>query len=40
MIVVSAHLGHEDASTTARIYGHLNRSAGQAAADAIAKVIS
>ena len=31
-ITVSAHLGHEDAATTARIYGHLDRSAGQAAA--------
>ena len=32
LITVSAHLGHEDAATTARVYGHLDRSAGRAAA--------
>lgn len=40
LIVVSAHLGHEDIATTARIYAHLDRSAGQAAADAIAAVMA
>jgi integrase len=40
LITVSAHLGHEDAATTARIYGHLDRSAGQAAAAAMAKLLA
>lgn len=40
LIVVSAHLGHEDPATTARIYGHLDRAAGQAAAEAIAKAMA
>lgn len=39
LITVSAHLGHEDAATTARIYGHLDRTAGQAAASAMAKLL-
>lgn len=40
LITVSAHLGHEDAGTTARIYGHLDRSAGQAAASAMAEILA
>ncbi|OBB80294.1 hypothetical protein A5760_19600 [Mycobacterium colombiense] len=39
LITVSGHLGHEDAATTARVYGHLDRSAGRAAADAIANLL-
>lgn len=39
LIVVSGHLGHEDTATTARIYGHLDRTAGQAAAAAMADLI-
>jgi integrase len=39
LITVSAHLGHEDVATTSRIYAHLDRSAGQAAADAIANLL-
>jgi integrase len=38
LIVVSQHLGHEDVSVTAKVYGHLDRSAGQAAAAAMAAV--
>jgi integrase len=40
LIVVSAHLGHEDASVTSKIYGHLIPGAGQAAADAMAKLLA
>ena len=39
LIIVSAHLGHEDTSVTAKIYGHLDRTAGQAAAAAMAKML-
>lgn len=39
LIVVSGHLGHEDTATTARIYGHLDRTAGQAAAAAMAQLL-
>lgn len=39
LIVVSAQLGHEDTSITARIYGHLDRTAGQAAAAAMAELL-
>jgi hypothetical protein len=39
LITVSAHLGHEDAATTARIYGHLDGTAGQAAAAAMANLL-
>jgi len=39
LITVSAHLGHEDTSVTAKIYGHLDRTAGQAAAAAMAKML-
>jgi integrase len=39
LITVSAHLGHEDAATTAKTYGHLDRTAGQAAAAAMAKLL-
>jgi integrase len=39
LITVSDHLGHEDSATTARVYGHLDRSAGRAAADAIANLL-
>ncbi|BBX39615.1 tyrosine-type recombinase/integrase [Mycobacterium simiae] len=40
LITVSAHLGHEDAATTARIYAHLDRSAGQVAAAAMATLLA
>ncbi|MFA1704932.1 tyrosine-type recombinase/integrase [Mycobacterium intracellulare] len=40
LITVSAHLGHEDAATTARIYGHLDRAAGQAAAAAMTVLLT
>lgn len=39
LIIVSAHLGHENTATTARIYGHLDRTAGQAAAAAMATIM-
>ncbi|WP_406816622.1 tyrosine-type recombinase/integrase [Mycobacterium sp. M23085] len=39
LIVVSQHLGHEDVSVTAKVYGHLDRTAGNAAADAMAKML-
>jgi integrase len=39
LIVVSAQLGHEDSSVTAKIYGHLDRTAGQAAAAAMAELL-
>lgn len=39
LIVVSAHLGHEDTSVTSKIYGHLIPGAGQAAADAMGKIL-
>ena len=40
LITVSAHLGHEDTSVTAKIYGHLDRTAGQAAAAAMAHLMT
>jgi integrase len=40
LIVVSGHLGHEDTAVTARVYGHLDRTAGNAAADAMTKLIT
>lgn len=40
LITVSAHLGHEDTSVTAKIYGHLDRTAGQAAAAAMAELLT
>jgi integrase len=40
LIVVSGHLGHEDTATTARVYGHLDRTAGQAAAAAMANLMT
>ena len=40
LIAVSAHLGHEDTSVTAKIYGHLDRTAGQAAAAAMAELLT
>jgi len=40
LIVVSQHLGHEDVSVTAKVYGHLDRSAGQAAAAAMAALMT
>ena len=40
LIVVSQHLGHEDTSVTAKIYGHLDRTAGAAAAAAMAAVLA
>lgn len=39
LIVVSQHLGHEDTSVTSKIYGHLDRTAGKAAADVMAKLL-
>jgi integrase len=39
LIVVSAHLGHEDPSVTSKVYGHLIPGAGQAAADAMCKIL-
>jgi integrase len=39
LIVVSAQLGHEDTSVTAKIYGHLDRTAGQAAAAAMTQLL-
>lgn len=39
LITVSAHLGHEDTSVTAKIYGHLDRTAGQAAAAAMERLL-
>lgn len=40
LIVVSAQLGHEDTSVTAKIYGHLDRTASQAAASAMAAIMA
>lgn len=40
LIVVSGQLGHDDVSTTARVYAHLLDNAGQAAADAMTKLLS
>jgi integrase len=40
LIVVSAHLGHEDTSVTSRVYGHMLPGAGQAAADAMGKILA
>jgi integrase len=39
LITVSGHLGHEDTSVTARIYGHLDPAAGIAAAAAMARIL-
>jgi integrase len=39
LITVSAHLGHEDTSVTAKVYGHLDRTAGLAAAAAMANLL-
>ena len=40
LIVVSAHLGHEDTSVTSKIYGHLIPGAGKEAADVMAKLLT
>lgn len=40
LIVVSQHLGHEDTTVTSKIYGHLDRTAGKAVADAMAKLLT
>jgi integrase len=40
LIAVSGHLGHEDTSVTAKVYGHLDPAAGRAAADAMAKILA
>jgi integrase len=40
LIVVSAHLGHEDPGVTSKVYGHLTPGAGQAAADAMGKILA
>lgn len=37
--VVQAHLGHESIQTTIGVYGHLDRSSAQAAADAIGAML-
>jgi len=39
LITVSAQLGHEDTSVTVKIYGHLDRTAGQAAATVMADML-
>jgi integrase len=39
LIVVSQHLGHEDTSVTAKVYGHLDRTAGQAAAHVLGEML-
>jgi integrase len=39
LIVVSQHLGHEDTSVTSKVYGHLDRTAGKAAADVMGKLL-
>ncbi|OBB22126.1 tyrosine-type recombinase/integrase [Mycolicibacterium elephantis] len=38
--VIQAHLGHESIATTVNLYGHLDRRSHQAAADAIAGMLS
>jgi integrase len=38
--VIQAHLGHESIQTTVDRYGHLDRTAGKVAADAIAKMMA
>jgi integrase len=40
LIVVSQHLGHEDTSVTAKVYGHLDRTAGAAAAAVMTAVLA
>jgi len=40
LITVSAHLGHEDTSVTAKVYGHLDPAAGNAAAAAMAAILA
>ncbi|KZS62481.1 MULTISPECIES: tyrosine-type recombinase/integrase [Mycobacterium] len=40
LIVVSQHLGHEDTSVTSKIYGHLDRTAGKAAADVMGRLLN
>jgi integrase len=40
LIVISQHLGHEDVSVTAKVYGHLDPSTGQAAAAAMTAVLA
>ena len=40
LITVSGHLGHEDTSVTAKVYGHLDPAAGNAAAAAMAKMLA
>jgi len=40
LIVVSAHLGHEDTSVTSKIYGHLIPGAAKEAADVMAKLLA
>ncbi|GEE00164.1 site-specific integrase [Gordonia spumicola] len=39
LVVVSRHLGHEDITTTANVYGHVDRESGAAAAAAIGRVL-
>jgi integrase len=39
LITVSGHLGHEDTSVTAKVYGHLDPAAGNAAAAAMANIL-
>jgi integrase len=40
LITVSAHLGHQDTSVTAKIYGHLDRTSGQAEAAAMDELLT
>ena len=39
LVVVSRHLGHEDITTTAQVYTHLDRSSFQEAANVIGKIL-
>jgi len=39
LVVVSRHLAHEDITTTANVYGHVDRESGAAAAAAIDKML-
>lgn len=40
LVVVSRHLGHEDITTTANVYSHLDRRSFDDAAEAIGRMLS
>jgi integrase len=40
LTTVSRHLGHENVSITVDLYGHVDRQARQAAADAMANLLA